>query len=107
MKICKVKITKEFDGTICHNIYPEDYDANIMNVISYEEKPLNTGKNTGYCIATVPDDFEFTDDMVEINKAQANAFIDAEADKETGTAFDSRTGQPIDLKEKYKKRKLL
>ena len=83
MKICKVEITKVMDGNLCTNIYPVGYNANKINVIAYDEKPLNKGDNIGYCIGCVADDFVFTDKMVQINKAKASIFIDARANVET------------------------
>lgn len=82
MKICKVEITKAMDGNLCTNIYPVGYNAKKINIIAYDEKPLNKGDNIGYCIGCVADDFVFTDKMVEINKSKANAFIDARANVE-------------------------
>ena len=85
MKICKIKITKKLSGLLCTNIYPVGYNANKINIIAYDENPLVEGDNIGYCIGCVADDFVFTDEMVEIDKSKANAFIDARANVETNT----------------------
>ena len=79
MRICKVKIIKNFNAGICNNIYPSGYDPHKINVIAYDEKPLSNGNNVGYCIGIVNDDFSFTKDMVEIDKITANDFIDDRA----------------------------
>ena len=83
MKICKIEIIKKLSDNVCNNIYPVGYNANKINIIAYDEKPLNKGNNVGYCIGCVADDFVFTDKMVEINKSKANIFIDARANVET------------------------
>lgn len=91
MKICKVEILKKLDGALCTNIYPEGYNPHTINVVAYDEDPLNEGDNVGYCIGLVSDDFAFTDKMVEINQIEANSFVDARAaiivDAEKGTKF--------------------
>ena len=79
MKICKVKLEKVYiehaDGsTRCDSVYPDGYDPKKIKVIAYDEKPLNRGKNAGYCIGWVANDFQFTDDMVEITRPIAKAF---------------------------------
>jgi len=79
MKICKVKITKQFNAGVCRNIYPTGYNPEVMNVIAYDENPLSEGDNVGYCIAIVKDDFTFTRDMVQIDRSKAETFIDARA----------------------------
>ncbi len=79
MKICKVEIIKNLEGDICTNLYPEGYNPHSINVVAYDENPLNEGDNIGYCIGLVSDDFAFTDKMTEINQLDANAFIDARA----------------------------
>ena len=81
MKICKVKLNKVFNNGICTNIYPDSYNPLVMDVIAYDEKPLNNGNNVGYCIALVSDDFDFipSQGLVEINENAAGAFIDSRA----------------------------
>lgn len=79
MKICKVKLIKRVSGNICENIYPVGYNANKINVVAYDELPLNAGDNIGYCIGLVSDNFLFTADMVDISKSAADIFIDDRA----------------------------
>lgn len=79
MKICKVKITKKMSGNVCRNIYPPKIDQ--VNVISYDEEPLEQGENIGYCIGVVADDFIFTGDIIEISKQEADIFINARGEK--------------------------
>lgn len=84
MKLCKVEIEKIYseypDGSArCDNVYPDGYDAEKIRIISYDENPLNRGKNTGYCLGIVADDFTFTDKMTEITRPIAKAFILARA----------------------------
>lgn len=99
MKICKVKIRKHFKDGVCHNHYPDGYNANKINVVSYDENPLTEGDNVGYCIGTVPDDFVFTDDMVEISRVDAESFIDVTAEvhstKERKDKYKLRKGHLV------------
>ena len=105
MKICKVTLNKCFSinatSTRCDNHYPEGYKARQpgsvegVQVVSYSEDALTEGDNIGYLIGTVPDNFEFTDDMVEITKAEAEAFIDIVA----------AMGKTQELVDRYKGRK--
>ncbi len=79
MKLCKVEIVKRLEGAKCTNFYPVGYNPNKINIVAYDENPLNEGDNTGYCMGLVADNFSFTDDMVEITKTAANTFIDSRA----------------------------
>ena len=81
MKICKVKLIKKLNGSVCNNIYPVGYNPNKVNVIAYDEELLTEGDNTGYCIGLVSDNFNFTDDMVEIIQTEAEDFIDDRSNK--------------------------
>ena len=78
MKICKVEIIKKISGgdTQCHNVYPTGYDAEVMNVICNHDTDFADGDIVSYVIATVSDDFVFTDKMVEITKKEAEVCID-------------------------------
>lgn len=90
MKICKIKLIKKLSGNRCDNIYPVGYNPHKINVIAYDENPLSEGDNPGYCIGLVSDDFSFTDEMTEINKIKANAFIDARAEVEIEPDFKEK-----------------
>lgn len=99
MKICKIKITKKLIGNRCDNIYPAGYNPQKINVVAYDEEPLDEGDNVGYCIGLVEDDFSFTDDMVETDKATADTFIDDRAsiieDAELKANFTAQRKQSI------------
>jgi hypothetical protein len=90
MKICKVKLIKKLDGFRCDNIYPVGYNPNKINIVAYDQEPLIEGDNIGYCIGLVADDFNFTEDMVEINKIEAENFIDTRADAEPDVELSIR-----------------
>lgn len=90
MKLCKVEIIKRFNNNICTNIYPVGYNANKINIIAYDEYLLNEGDNIGYCIGIVSDDFSFTDKMTEIDRINADTFIDARADVEINPDFKEK-----------------
>lgn len=83
MKICKVEIIKKLSGNKCVNVYPVGYNTKNVNIIAYDEESLIEGDNIGYCIGFVSDYFSFTDKMIEINKTNADIFIDARSEKET------------------------
>lgn len=99
MKICKVEILKKLDGALCTNIYPNGYNPHTINIVAYDENPLDEGDNVGYCIGLVADNFAFTDKMVEIDQIEANSFIDARAaiivDAEKSTKFANTRKQII------------
>ena len=75
MKIAKIKIIKKrnAEDTECLFEYPEGYDEKIVSPICYQDE----NNNTEFCIATVPDDFKFTADMVEQTKENAEKEIDS------------------------------
>lgn len=70
----------------CSNTFPVGYDENKINITCYpQDNNMLEGVYMNHCIALVSDNFSFTDDMVEIDKTNADLFIDARADIE-GTA---------------------
>jgi len=79
VKLCKVKIRKEFDGNRADYIYPDGYNAEKVIVLAYEDKPMNIGSNVSFCLVTVDDDFVFTSKMVEVDHDYARKFIDDRA----------------------------
>ena len=78
MKLCKVSITKNRNtgDTQCNFVYPVGYDAKVLSPFMYQDE----GKSSEFCLATVPDDFKFTDDMVEVSKIDAEALVDTYVD---------------------------
>lgn len=78
MKLCKVKITKNRTEERTDFSYPQGYNANIIKPFIYE----NQGNNVEYCLAQVPDDFSFTNDIVEINQIDAEALVDSWVDSD-------------------------
>ena len=81
MKICKVTITKKISGgdSSCSNVWPRGHDPVKINIINYEDDDWDDGDNVSHAIGLVDDDFTFTADMVEINRTEAEASIDATA----------------------------
>lgn len=78
MKLCKVKIIKEQQkgGMAC--IYPEGYSREDHYVLSHPNEHIGVC----YSLTTVADDFVFTDDMVEVNKLQADDVLEERASRE-------------------------
>lgn len=73
MKLCKIRIRKTRDAqdTSCHFSYPDDYDSKVIRPFIYE----NRGKQWEHCLAEVPDDFVFTNQMVEISPEDAKVLV--------------------------------
>ena len=72
MKVAKVTIKKDRSGASTKFNYPVGYDAKVIVPLLYQ----NEGKSTEYCLAHVPDDFIFTDDIVEVSANDADQHID-------------------------------
>lgn len=108
MKLCKIEIIKQIseNDTRCTNVYPDGYDASIMDVFCYGDADWTDGDNVSYALARVPDDFIFTSKMTLISKKDATVCIEDTAEyielKVTQTQ-DINAG--LDAKDKYLKRK--
>jgi len=76
MKLCKVKIIKNRTAAGTHFNYPTGYNSKVLSPFFYQ----NEGGPIEYCIATVPDDFKFTEDMAEVDKETAENYIDTAVD---------------------------
>ena len=104
MKLCKVKIIKKRGEGRTDFVYPEGYDAHIASPFIYQ----NEGKDLEFCLATVPDDFKFTEDMAEITTELAEAtvetWIDDDKDIKTVVTNDKIDAERlIEIKENKKK----
>ncbi|MBD3407313.1 MAG: hypothetical protein GF411_14445 [Candidatus Lokiarchaeota archaeon] len=99
MKLCKVKIRKIRDenDTQCQFVYPDGYSAKIIKPFAYE----NRGNEYEHCLAEVPDDFIFSNDMAEIDPYTAKLLVHewADNDKDISSEID-RDNLKIS-KEKY------
>ena len=98
MKTCKVKIEKKRVGIRCDFIYPPDYDVSILSPFMYQDE----GKDEEYCLATVPDDFKFTDAMVEVTKEDAEKDIDSWAVSNINNKKDVTAEELTTIKNKRK-----
>ena len=82
MKRCRVKIDKQFskNGKECKNVYPAEYDPELMEVLCYEDRDSDhDGVMESYLVCMVPDDFDFTPEMMEISKADFDQAIELHA----------------------------
>lgn len=76
--ILKVGISKTRLAKSCHYEYPEEWDAEKVHVLAYEEHPGNLGEVIEYCMC-VTDQATATrllknSRVVEISKPKANEF---------------------------------
>jgi hypothetical protein len=87
MKTAQIKIKKERlnGGKETKFHYPAGYNDSVSPFIyeldSTKENPDEDSMNVEYCLASVPDDFTFTKDMVEVDKATAETLVDKFVDK--------------------------
>lgn len=88
MKLCKVTITKSRNAgdTHCSFTYPSGYNAAVVKPFIYE----NQGNETEHCVAQVPDDFTFTDNMVELTQQQAETLVDDYVDTDRDLPEDQK-----------------
>lgn len=89
MKIAKVKITKHRNGDETKFEYPTGYDAKVISPFIYQ----NEGQGVEFCLAHIPDNFTFTEDMIEVNEEQCEALVRAWVEKDKDYQEDVKDQQ--------------